>query len=170
VVTWIAALGGAAALAFAAVVRWSGIAERRERIAGLAAALFVLPIAVHGIANWEPRSESQAHRLTPGLIQALRDNVPERAVVFSDLETSYRIAATAPVYVAAAPPAHVADTEENRPYERLEDVNAFLVSGDVAIPRRYGARYVVIDRIRFDTPPSGPQLHGDSRFALYRLP
>jgi hypothetical protein len=170
IVTWIAALGGAAALGFAAVVRWCGIAERRERIAGLAAALFVLPIAVHGIANWEPRPESQAHRLTPGLVQALRENVPERAVVFSDLETSYRIAAMAPVYVAAAPPAHVADTEENRPYERGEDVNAFLVSGDVAIPRRYGARYVVIDRIRFHTPPSGSRLHGDSRFALYRLP
>src|ERR687896_769339 len=106
VVTWIAALGGAAALAFAALVRWPGIAERRERIAGLAAALFVLPVGVHGIANWDARQQSRAHRLTPGLVEALRERVPERAVVFSDVETSYRVAAFAPVYVAAAPPAH----------------------------------------------------------------
>jgi hypothetical protein len=169
VVTWIAALGGAAALGLAALLRWSGIAERRGRIAGLAAVLFVLPVAVHGIANWEPRAESQAHRLTPGLVEALRTSVPERAVVFADLETSYRIGAMAPVYVAAAPPAHVADTEENRPYERQEDVNRFLVSGDVSIPRRYGARYVVIDEDRFETRPPAGQLYRDSRFVLYRL-
>jgi hypothetical protein len=169
VVTWIAALGGAAALAFAALVRWPGIAERRERIAGAAAALFVLPIAVHGIANWEPRPDSEAHRLTAGLVDALRDQVPERSVVFSDLQTSYRVGALAPVYVAAAPPAHVADTEDNRPYERQQDVNAFLISGDLAIPRRYGAQYVVIDRSRFETRFRGRELFRDRRFALYRI-
>jgi hypothetical protein len=169
IVTWIAALGGAAALAFAALVRWPGVAERRERIAGLAAALFVLPIAVHGAANWTPHPQTNAHRLTPGLVEALREKVPERGVVFSDLETSYRIGAFAPVYVAAAPPAHVADTEENRPYQRREDVNAFLVSGDLAIPRRYGARFVVIDRSRFDTRPAGRELYRDGHFVLYRI-
>jgi hypothetical protein len=169
VVTWIAALGGAVALAFAALVRWPGIAERRERIAGLAAALFVLPVAVHGMANWEPRPESRAHRLTAGLVEALREQVPERGIVFSDVQTSYRIAAHAPVYLAAAPPAHVADTEENRPYERREDVNAFLVSGDLGIPRRYGAHYVVIDRDRFETRLRARELYSDRRFVLYRI-
>jgi hypothetical protein len=168
-VTWIAAVGGAAALAFAALVRWTGIAERRGRIAAFAAALFVLPVAVHGIANWDQRAESKAHRLTPGLVRALRASVPERGIVFSDVQTSYRIGAMAPVYVAAAPPAHVADTEKNRPYERREDVNAFLVSGDLAIPRRYGARYVVIDRSRFETKPRGRELYRDRRFVLYRI-
>jgi hypothetical protein len=95
--------------------------------------------------------------------------VPEGAVVFSDVNTSYRIAAFAPVYVAAASPAHVADTEENRPYERREDVNAFLVSGDVAIPRRYGARYVVIDHSRFDVQARGRGLYRDGRFLLLRI-
>jgi hypothetical protein len=124
---------------------------------------------VHGIANWEARQQSRAHRLTQGLVEALRERVPERAVVFSDLETSYRVAAFAPVYVAAAPPAHVADTEENRPYERRDDVNAFLSSGDVAIPRRYGARFAVIDHARFETRPPGRELYRDARFVLYRL-
>jgi hypothetical protein len=169
IVTWIAALGGAAALAVAALVRWPGIVERRERIAAFSAALFVLPVAVHGIANWDARAESRAHRLTAGLVDALRTQVPEGSVVFSDLETSYRVAALAPVYVAAAPPAHVADTEENRPYQRRDDVNAFLVSGDIAIPRRYGASFVVIDHRRFETRPRGRELYRDGRFVLYRL-
>jgi hypothetical protein len=169
VVTWVAAFGGAAALAFAALVRWPGLAERRERIAAFAAALFVLPVAAHAIANWEPRPQSSAHRLTAGLVEAVREHVPERAVVLSDLETSYRIAAFAPVYVAAAPPAHVADTEENRPYERRDDVNAFLISGHVAIARRYGARFVVLDHRRFETPATGRELYRDGRFVLYRI-
>jgi hypothetical protein len=48
-------------------------------------------------------------------------------------------------------------------------VNRFLVSGDLAVPRRYGAHYVVIDRIRFDTKPRARELYRDSRFVLYRL-
>ena len=40
----------------------------------------------------------------PGLVQALRTDVPKGAVVFSDDVTSYGIAAYAPVYVASAPP------------------------------------------------------------------
>ena len=72
--------------------------------------------------------------------------VPRGAIVFADLETSYRIAAYAPVYVAAAPPAHVADTGTNRPHERERDVVRFLRTGDLAIPRRYGAGWLVLAR------------------------
>src|SRR6188508_3838728 len=79
----------------------------------LAAGLFVFPVLVHAAWNWSASGERRASPLTPGLVDALRDEVPERAVVYSDLETSYRIAAFAPVYVAAAPPGHVADTEQN---------------------------------------------------------
>jgi hypothetical protein len=95
--------------------------------------------------------------------------VPERAVVFSDVETSYRIAAFVPVYVAAAPPAHVADTEENRPYGRREDVAAFLRSGDLSIPHLYRARFVVIDRSRFGTRPRARALYQDDRYVLYEI-
>ena len=45
--------------------------------------------------------QRDAYALTPGLVQFLRAHVPERDVVFADLETSYRISAYVPVYVAA---------------------------------------------------------------------
>jgi hypothetical protein len=106
--------------------------------------------------------------LTPGLVQQLR-NLPEGAIVFSDLETSYRVAALAPVYVAAGPPAHVADTEPNRPYERRGDVVRFLRTGDLAIPRSYGADWLVIDRRRSFLRPALPVLYADERYLLYRL-
>ena len=100
-------------------------------------------------------------------MEALRDDVPAGAVVYSDLETSYRIAAEAPVYIAAAPPSHVADTEENRPYERREENIRFFRTGDIAIPRRAGAEWLVVDRRRFDVVP---QLDSDlSRQPLHAL-
>lgn len=166
--TWIAAIGGAAALAAALGLRRRGAVESRGPLAGLAAAVFVLPVAVHGFANWSPR-EPGGLQLTPGLVAALRDDLPKRAVVYSDLETSYRVAAYAPVYVAAAPPAHVADTEANRPYDRREDVLAFFRSGGLEIPRRYGAGWIVVDRARFHLALSLPRAYADSTYVLYRL-
>ena len=106
--------------------------------------------------------------LTPGLVERLQE-LPEGTVVFSDLETSYRIAALAPVYVAAGPPAHVADTEENRPYARREDVVEFLRTGSLDIPRRYGADWLVIDRRRSFLRPALPVVYADDRYLLYRL-
>ena len=94
---------------------------------------------------------------------------PGRAVVFSDLATSYRIAGYAPVYVAAAPPAHVADTKENRPYQRRLDAIKFFRTGNLAIPRRYGAEWIVVARRRFELKLKLPRAYEDSRFVLYRL-
>jgi hypothetical protein len=73
------------------------------------------------------------------------------------------------VLIVAAPPEHVADTKQNRPYERRADVNAYLATGDLAIPRRYHARWLVI--ARFTRHPNVPlrPLYKDARFALYRL-
>ena len=164
--TWIAAVGGAAALAAAAVVRREGL---RERVPALGAALFVLPVAVHGFASWSPRMRTDAGQLPRALVSALRSDVPKRAVVFSDLETSYRIAAAAPVYVAAAPPAHVADTTKNRPYRRRDDVLEFARTHDLEIPRRYGAGWIVIDRRRMPFDLALRQVYTDGRYTLYRL-
>jgi hypothetical protein len=167
-VTWAALLGGVAALAAAAVQRPTGRTVGREQLAALAAALFVVPIAVDAAARWSPLDRDLTP-LTPGLVEALRDDVPERAVVFSDLEASYRIGAYAPVYVAAGPPEHVADTEENRPYERRDDVSRFFRTGDLAIPRSYGAGWLVIDLKRWKLRPDLPVVFSDGRYTLYRL-
>lgn len=170
VVTWIAAAGALVGLALAASGR---LRTGREQgaAAAVAAALFVLPVAVHGFREWSPSAARPPSPLTAGLVEALRERVPPGAVVFSDLETSYRIAASAPVYVAAAPPGHVADTVENRPYVRRADTVAFFGSGDLAIPRRYGAGWLVLDRSRFDVRlRSGIEpVYADGRFSLYRL-
>jgi hypothetical protein len=142
--------------------------EDRGPFAAAAAALFILPVAVHGLREWRS-PEGPRLPLTPGLVDALRDKVPERAIVFSDLETSYRVAAMAPVYVAAGPPAHVADTKENRPYERRRDVLQFFRTGRLDIPRRYKAGWLVIDRDRSLLRPALRIAYSDDRYLLYQL-
>jgi len=171
-VTWIAFFGGAAAVVVAVLLRRKEMARRRELLAGLAALLFVLPVAGHAARNWSPSESRRPSSLTPGLVQALRDEVPEGAIVFSDLETSYRVGARVPVYVAAGPPAHVADTTKNRPYERRRDVLRFFSTGDLAILRRYGAGWLVVDRKRFDVPQQlrdADPAYRDERYALYEV-
>jgi len=168
-VTWIALAGGALAIPAGLVLqrRFSPI-EDRGIFAALAAALFIIPVGYHGLREWHSPPGPRLP-LTPGLVEALRDEVPEGATVFSDLETSYRIAAMAPVYVAAAPPAHVADTEENRPYARRRDVLRFFRTGRLEIPRSYGARWLVIDRRRSLLRPALRVVHADDRYLLYQL-
>ncbi|OFW74976.1 MAG: hypothetical protein A2Y55_04225 [Actinobacteria bacterium RBG_16_68_12] len=95
--------------------------------------------------------------------------MPAGSVVYSDQETSYRIAAFAPVYIALAPPGNVADTKANRPYERARDGRRFLRTGDLSIPEGYGARYLVIDRLRLRRPFDLPELYRDPRYVLYRM-
>jgi hypothetical protein len=73
------------------------------------------------------------------------------------------------VYVAAGPPAHVADTEDNRPYARRGDVLRFFRTGRLDIPRSYGARWLVIDRERSFLRPALGLVHADDRYLLYRL-
>jgi len=168
VVVWWALFAGSAALVWAAVVRRLQRFERRGLYAGLAGLLFVLPVAVHGFSHWSPPRGGQ-QELTSGLVHALRTVVPKRAIVFSDPETSYRIAAYAPVYVANAPPAHVADTKANRPYDRQADARRFLRTGDLAIPQRYGATWLVVDAKRAPPKPALRPVYRDARYTLYRL-
>jgi hypothetical protein len=189
--TWYALVGGSAALVGGLVLeqhkrsrgdrpeRVEGAGEgesvvptqgrRSGRLVAIAAALFVLPVALHAAANWSPSDARRPSHLTPGLVAALRTQVPEADVVYSDLETSYRIAAYAPVYIAAAPPSHVADTRPNRPRERRRANISFFRTGDLGIPRRYGAQWLVVDRQRFDVAPDLPEVYRDERFTLYRI-
>jgi hypothetical protein len=166
--TWAAAIGGAAAVALG-LLR-TRRTEARSWLAAGAAFLFCLPIAVHGFRDWTPAASEDRYALTPGLLHVLRTQVPKRAIVFSDLETSYRISAYAPVYVAAAPPAHVADTAANRPYSRRLSVNRYFGTGDVAILDRYHADWLVVDRRRFHVRAPWPLAYKDQRYSLYHRP
>jgi hypothetical protein len=166
--TWIAAFGGIAAIAVGLVL--GRRVDARGWAPAAAVVLFCIPIAVHGLGNWNAASPSDPHGLTPGLLTALREDVPKRAIVFSDLETSYRISAFAPVYVAAAPPAHVADTSANRPYSRRLSVNRFFASGNTAILDRYRADWLVVDTHRFTLRSKWPLVYRDARYALYHRP
>jgi hypothetical protein len=169
IATWIALVGGAVALVAGIFLRRRfGELDRRDLVAAAAAVLLVVPVAVHGFANWDKR-ETTGVQLTSGLVQALRTDVPKGAVVFSDVETSYRIAAFAPVYVANSPPGHVADTEKNRPYQRRDDERQFFRTGDLSIPRRYGATWLVVNHARHKLRFGLKRVYHDERYDLYRL-
>src|SRR4029453_18703159 len=128
--------------------------DSRGWLAGAAGVLFCVPVAVHGLGHWSPAAAEDPHGLTPGRLHGvLRTEGPKRSVVFSDLETSYRISAFAPVYVAAAPPAHVADTAANAPYRRRLSVNRFFGTGNVEILDRYHADWLLVDRPRLQQKP-----------------
>ncbi len=163
-VTWTAVAGALVALVLGRLRR-GGV----ERTAAIAAALLLLPVFAHGLWRWSPAPGRQPSPLTPGLVQALRRVVPKGQIVYSDLESSYRIAAYAPVYICNAPPGHVADTTENEPYVRRDRWRQFNRTGELGIPRRCGARWIVIDRARFTTAPSLPVAYRDGRYTLYRL-
>lgn len=166
-ITWIAVAGVVMALAV-------GLRRRAraplETAAPLAAALFLAPVAIAGVGDWKPPPPRPIRTLSDGLVEALREKVPGGTIVYSDAETSYRIAGFVPVYIAVAPPGHVADTERNRPYERARDARRFQRTGDLSIPLRYGAAYLVTDRLRKGRDFDLPVVYEDRRFTLYRLP
>ena len=164
-VTWIAAIGGTAALLVGLVLRRHK--EARGPLPALAVLLFALPVTVHGSRHWSPAYTSDPSAPTPGLLRALRREVPERAVVFSDLETSYRISAYAPVYVASAPPAHVADTKANYPYGRRKATIRYFDTGDIKIPEQLLATWIVVDKSRFHVRVPWHLVYADERYSLY---
>jgi hypothetical protein len=166
--TWIAAIG--AVVAIVVGLRRERRVEARRWIVTAAVALFCIPVAVHGFRHWSPAAAVDAYAPTPGLLNALRTKVPERAIVFSDLETSYRIGAYAPVYVAAAPPAHVADTASNHPYRRRLAVLLFFRTGDLSVLDRFHADWLVVDKSRYHARPPWRLVYEDQRYALYHRP
>jgi hypothetical protein len=164
-IAWFAVLGAVSALVVGFVRRRPAL----ETGASLAAAAFLVPVYGGGLLDLRRPDPPQIATLTPGLVAAVRDEVARGAIVFSDTETSFRLAAFAPVYIAVAPPGHVADTEENRPYERASDSRRFFRTGDLSIPRGYGADYVVVDNLRSELELDLPVVYSDERFTVYRL-
>ena len=164
-IAWFAAVGAVAALVL-------GFVRRRPALeigAAIASAAFLAPVIGGGLLHWTRTTQPELAKLSPGLVEVVRRDVGTGAIVYSDPETSFRLAAFAPVYIAVAPPGHVADTEENRPYERAKDARRFFRTGDLTIPRGYGAGYVVVDGLRSDLRLELPVAYQDERFTLYRL-
>lgn len=168
---WIALFGGLAALALGTVRRGPPL-ERPGPVAAAAVALFVVPVLVHGFSHWSATETHDASALTPGLVRYLRDDVPQRSVVFADLETSYRISAYVPVYVCNAPPAHVANTKANDPDARRAAFLRFLRTGSLAVPREYGAGWLVLrkgEQIRRVEHEGARLVYRDASFSVLRL-
>jgi hypothetical protein len=166
--TWTAAIGGVVAIVVG--LRRERRIEARTWIVTAAVVLFCIPVAVHGFRQWSPAASVDPFAPTPGLLHALLTKVPERTIVFSDLETSYRIGAYAPVYIVAAPPAHVADTRANQPYARRRAVLRFFRTGDLSVLDRFHADWLVVDRRRYNIRPAWQLVYEDERFALYHRP
>lgn len=165
-VVWFAVLGATVGLVIGFVRR----GPPHEASGGVAAALFLLPVVAFGLARWDPVATPSAGALSPGLIEAVRTVVPKGSVVYSDQNTSYRIAASAPVYIAVAPPGNVADTEANAPRVRARDARRFFDTGNLSIPASYGAEYLVVNTSRRRQAFDLPELYRDSQYVLYRLP
>ena len=156
--------GTAAALVLGLVRRL-----RLEQTAALASCLLLLPTYVHGVANWSPSASRSPNIFSEGLLDAVREHVPNGAVVFSSPEPSYRLGAYAPVRVCLNPKNHVADTVENRPRERVRTYLRFRLTGDLSIPRACGAQWLLVDRERLGFEPKLTPVYRDARWILYRL-
>jgi hypothetical protein len=139
--TWIALFGGAAVLVVALVTRFE--LAPRFGLGALGAALFALPVLVHGAGHWTPASPADPNALSPRLVHNLRTKVPKGAVVLAPIRTSYEISAVAPVYVVAGPLTHVANTTANRARERYDAVKHWVLTNDPRVARRYGATWQV---------------------------
>jgi hypothetical protein len=147
----------------------------RHEIAALAIVLaVVLPTVALRIADVE-RTE-RPNPLPAGLVQALESRTEPRDLAVSAPVTSYRLAAYVPVTILAAPLAHVAQTPDDRPYDRLREVDR-LIAVDATERRRLlealGARWLLVDRSWGGGDLSAPGLepvYDDGRFGLYLLP
>ena len=106
------------------------------------------------------------------LVQALRERVPERAVVFSDAPTAYQVAAFLPVYVNATPATHSSDTKANHPALRVrEALRFFHRGGPLSVLHDSGADWLLVDRERaLHSRFPLPRAYADGRYVLYRVP
>jgi 4-amino-4-deoxy-L-arabinose transferase-like glycosyltransferase len=140
--TWLALIGGAAALVAALIMRPRPPVERHV-LGAAAVASLALPVVVHGLAHWSARTKTDPLALSPRLVHNLRTKVPKGAIVIAPLGTSYRVVAVAPVYVVGLPVSHVANTKANQPYVRRKAVLHWVATNDPAVERRYGATWAI---------------------------
>jgi hypothetical protein len=179
IVVWIALYAGIAALVIGAVLAWGrwdplpAGSGSHDAAAAVAVFLFVLPVAVHGFSHWTPQVKHDRDALTPGLIRFLQRDVPPRSIVFSNLATSYRATAFAPIYVVAMPPTHAANTLPNELAKRRRAVLRFYTHPSLEEPQAWKAQWLVL-------PRSGPvqaierdglrPVYQDNKFVAFRVP
>ncbi len=180
IVVWIALYGGIAALIAGALLAWRRYGDPPPRgsrprggTAALAVLFLVLPVAVHGFSNWTPEVKHDRDALTPGLIHFLRHDVTPRSVIFSDLATSYRATAFAPVYVVAVPPTHAANTRPNELAKRRRGVLRFFTHPSLEEPQAWDAQWLVLTRsgpVRTIERDGLQPRYEDNRFVVFRVP
>jgi hypothetical protein len=178
VIVWFALYGCIAALVIGALLAWrrrdppSPVPSERGATAAVAVFLFVLPVAVHGFANWTPATPHDGNALTPGLIRFLQRDVRPRSVVLADLGTSYRATAFAPVYVVAVPPTHAANTRPNQLRKRRLAVLRFLEHPTIGVAQHWRAQWIVLSRTEHvqALERAGPRpAYEDTRFVAFRI-
>jgi hypothetical protein len=179
IVVWIALYGGIAALVVGVVLAWGhwdplpADSRSRDAAAAVAVFLFVLPVAVHGFSHWTPQVKHDRDALTPGLIRFLQQDVPPRSIVFSDLATSYRATAFAPVYVVAVPPTHAANTYPNELAKRRRAVLRFFTHPSLEEPQAWKAQWLVLTRsgpVRAIERDGLRPAYEDKKFLVFRVP
>ncbi len=166
-VVWAAVVGGVAALVYGFVRRSR---PPVEDAAGLAAALFLLPVVAVGLAKWSPVATPPLGLLSPGLVEAVREKVPERSdrvLRSGDELPDRRLRARVHRGRAARPrrrhdgePAVRAGARGSRVPANRRSGHSEAVRGGVP-RRRPGARATARD---FDLQ----ELYRDARFVLYR--
>jgi hypothetical protein len=174
---WFAAVGATVGLAIHAFAR----PRRPDLPAGpwplLAVLALVLPVAVHGFTRFERWDDPDPYGLSPGLVQALRDDVPPLAVVLAPSVTSYRIAGDVPVRIVVAPRGHVAFIADEEYGLRSRSTRRFFFEPGAssaereATLRRFGVTWVVVDKTRGRPALPGDLalVYEDARYALYRV-
>ena len=173
---WIAVTGGLCGLAYAVWRRPQG--PDAGRWAAAVATAFVVPFAVAAVPDLEREPRDQ-FALSSGLKQAVRKAIPPQHVVMSKPETSYRVAAEAPLHVVAVPLAHTTDTTSAQPRRRLADTGRFFAPETSTAERhdileRYNATWLILDKRRFYPPEfwtyveTLAPVYEDGRFLLLR--
>jgi hypothetical protein len=174
---WFAAVGATAGLAIHAFAR----PRRPELPAGpwplLAVLALVLPVAVHGFTRFERWDDPDPYGLSPGLVQALRHDVPPLAVVLAPSVTSYRIAGDVPVRIVVAPRGHVAFIADEKYRLRSRSTRRFFFEPGAssaereATLKRFGVTWVVVDKTRGRSALPGDLalVYEDARYALYHV-
>jgi len=180
IVVWFALYGCIAGLVAGAVLAWRRSPRSRAdarpqpgATTALAVFLFALPVFVHGFSHWTPETKHDPNALTPGLIRFLQRDVPPRTVIFSDMGTSYRAIAFAPVYVVAVPPTHAANTRPNELAKRRRAVLRFFTHPSLEEPQAWKADWLILTRggpVRAIERRGLRPVYSDAKFVAFRVP